>query len=84
MDKLVKDKISSNPVVVCKNYETLCDVMAKRILALSREAIERHGKFTVVLAGGLTPKALYTRMASVDYRNQFDWHKFHFFWGDER
>jgi 6-phosphogluconolactonase len=62
----------------------LCDVIAKRIASLCREAIDQRGKFTIALAGGLTPKGIYTRLSSAEYRNQIEWHKIHFFWGDER
>jgi 6-phosphogluconolactonase len=49
------------------------------------EAIALKDSFTVALAGGSTPKALYT-MLSEDpaYSSKIPWAKLHFFFGDER
>lgn len=71
-------------LTVCKNYELLCDVVTKQILETSRRVLETQDRFTLALSGSVTPKGVYTRMASRDYHNEFDWHRFHFFWGDER
>jgi len=48
------------------------------------EAIARKGAFTVALAGGSTPKALYSQLAEEPLRSQVQWDKLHFFFGDER
>jgi 6-phosphogluconolactonase len=44
---------------------------------------ERH-RFSVALSGGSTPKVLFEMLASDRFRNQVDWSKVYFFWGDER
>lgn len=67
-----------------KDYESLCERVVKHVLSYSEEKIAKHGRFTIALAGGSTPKGVYALMASEEYRNQFDWEKIHFFWGDER
>ena len=69
---------------VAKNYPELCKQVVQNILALSRNAIAAHGHFSILLSGGATPKGVYALMASPEYREQFQWHKIHFFWGDER
>ncbi len=46
-------------------------------------AVAARGRFTVALAGGSTPKALYSRLAA-RYRDAVPWHAVEFFWGDER
>lgn len=51
---------------------------------LSAEAIARHGQFRVALSGGSTPKAMHTLLASDPYRDQIDWSKVQFYWGDDR
>ncbi len=71
-------------VFVCKNYEHVCDELAQKVLSLSKRVIARAGVFNLMLAGGTTPKGLYLRMSGPDFRDQFDWHKIHLFWGDER
>jgi 6-phosphogluconolactonase len=40
--------------------------------------------FRVCLAGGSTPKALYSLLAAADFRDRFPWHRTHWYWGDER
>ncbi|TLY17513.1 MAG: 6-phosphogluconolactonase, partial [Nitrospirae bacterium] len=57
---------------------------AKRFTALAAKVWEEHRSFTVALAGGSTPKALYVVLASEPYRTQVDWSKIEFFFGDER
>ena len=44
------------------------------------EAIAKNERFTIVAAGGSTPKVLYELLATKDW----DWSKVHVFWGDER
>jgi 6-phosphogluconolactonase len=47
----------------------------------AREAIAARGVFTLVLAGGDTPKRLYERLVG---DREIDWPRVEFFWGDER
>src|SRR5258706_628338 len=42
------------------------------------------GRFSVVLSGGSTPHGLYELLAQHSYREQVEWTKTEFFWGDER
>ncbi len=44
------------------------------------EAILKGDKFTIVAAGGSTPRVLYELFAA----KEWDWSKVHVFWGDER
>lgn len=41
-------------------------------------------KYTFVLSGGSTPKALYKLLTQEPYKSSIPWEKIHFFWGDER
>lgn len=50
---------------------------------LTNRAIAEKGRFTVALAGGNTPRAIYQLLAA-NYRERIDWRRVHFFWGDER
>jgi 6-phosphogluconolactonase len=63
--------------------EELAQAAAREFAARAAEAIEDHGRFAVVLAGGSTPKATYEILAR-DYRDRIDWGKVHVFFGDER
>jgi 6-phosphogluconolactonase len=62
----------------------LMEAAATRIVELAGDAIARAGRFTFVLAGGSTPRALYTLLASERFAKRVDWARVHFFWGDER
>src|SRR5579859_5652780 len=49
----------------------------------AREA-STTGQFTVALSGGSTPKALHHLLAAPPYRDQVDWSRVQFYWGDDR
>ena len=70
-------------VLVYENPEELAEAAARELAARAAEAIEDHGRFAAVLAGGSTPKATYEILAR-DYRDRIDWSKVHVFFGDER
>ena len=54
---------------------------AKRsFLEVANEAILQRGIFLVALSGGNTPTKLFEKLA----RENLDWSRVHFFWGDER
>jgi 6-phosphogluconolactonase len=63
--------------------EELSEAAAGEFAARAAEAIEEHGRFAAVLAGGSTPKEMYAVLAS-DYADGIDWGKIHIFFGDER
>jgi 6-phosphogluconolactonase len=46
-------------------------------------AVRDHGTFRLVLAGGSTPRAAYSRLAA-EQRSALDWSRFEFYFGDER
>lgn len=52
----------------------------ERILTAANEAIAKHGSFIVVLAGGSTPKSVYTRLSQL----QADWKNWHIYHNDDR
>lgn len=57
---------------------------ARRFVELSEAAIELSGRFSVGLAGGSTPRAMYELLASPQYQTQIDWPNIDIFFGDER
>jgi 6-phosphogluconolactonase len=51
----------------------------------ARRASAAQDLFTVALAGGSTPRGLYSRLAGDEtLRHSLPWDRMHFFWGDER
>ncbi len=64
--------------------QQLFEIAAKNFCQITEDALSRTRRMTVALAGGSTPKALYTLLATDPYRTMVDWSKIHVFWGDER
>lgn len=71
-------------VRVCDDAESVARAVAEAFVEKGRAAINRSGRFSVVLAGGSTPKRVYEMLAGDDFRPTLDWRKVHFFFGDER
>ncbi len=64
-------------------YEDAADVAnnaARMIIEAADAAIEKHGVFKLVVAGGTTPLATYRILKNVET----DWRAWHIFFGDER
>jgi len=58
---------------------------AQEFVRAAAAAVQQKGIFNVSLAGGSTPKALYTLLATdAALRSQVPWDKMHVFFGDER
>lgn len=64
-----------------RDAEEVARAAAAAVAAAAREAVVERGRFTLVLAGGDTPKRLYERLAADP---GIDWLRVEFFWGDER
>jgi len=66
-----------------KSFESLeslrqgvCDAIVKS----ANDAIAKRGRFSIILAGGNTPKAIYSVLRDLP----MDWSKWHIYHGDER
>jgi len=58
---------------------------AQQLLQAAADAVRERGSFTAALAGGSTPKTLYSLLANDPaLRSQVPWDKIHLFFGDER
>lgn len=66
------------------DLEALSHAAAAEFASIAGEAVERRGRFSVALAGGSTPRMLYTRLASEPLKRDIPWTSVHVFWGDER
>ncbi len=51
---------------------------------LAQGAIDQRQRFTVALAGGSTPRPVYSLLAEEPLRGRIDWRHVEVFWGDER
>jgi len=71
-------------VIVEPNAEQLVATAARLFVECSQESIAARGVFSVALAGGSTPRALYQLLSERSMRMQIDWKRTQFFFGDER
>ncbi len=72
------------PVLIYPDKDTLSHAAAQHIVQIANESIVTHGRFTLALSGGSTPKMLYGLLGSEPYRSQIDWAQVEVFWSDER
>ena len=68
---------------VLPDHKAASRAAADQVAALAVDAVRDHGRFTVALAGGNTPRRLYQLLAS-EYRERIRWEAVHFLWSDER
>ena len=71
-------------VRILQDAPTIARRAAEEFIKSANTAVKSKGSFSVALAGGSTPKALYSLLASDPLRGQLPWEKMHLFFGDER
>src|SRR3954447_17690669 len=71
-------------LVILPDPAALADEAARRFAGLAQAAVADHGRFTVALSGGSTPRALHQRLTQSPLCESVDWANVHLFWGDER
>lgn len=76
--------VTDRGIIICRDTDELSRKAAEQFVALARQAVAAHGRFSVALSGGSTPKALYSLIATSEFSEQLAWQQIHFFWGDER
>jgi len=64
--------------------DALALAAAVDLLRQAQQSVAERGVFTLALAGGSTPKKLYSLLASDPAFHAFPWDKTHLFFGDER
>lgn len=67
-----------------RNPSDLAERAAKLISDGIHRAVSNRGFCNVALAGGSTPRLLYERLSSLDYKDEIPWQDVYLFWGDER
>jgi 6-phosphogluconolactonase len=76
--------MSSDPeIFVFPSSEELFRASAEKFCEIGRQAIREHGRYTVALSGGSTPRAMHQQLAST-FSADLPWDRVFFFWGDER
>ena len=77
---------------VYPDAKTLARAAAEQFVHAAEKAVAARGQFNVALAGGSTPRATYSLLASAEFaprpstllRTGVDWARVQVFWGDER
>ena len=76
--------MSDRRVVVLDTPDDVAYQGADEFEVRARAAIAEHGRFTVALSGGSTPRAMFELLASPEFAEDIDWAHVFFFWADER
>lgn len=71
-------------LTVYPDLEALSHAAAELFIEQACQAVENHGRFSVALSGGSTPRRTYELLSELPARNQVPWDSVHVFWGDER
>src|SRR5690242_15295983 len=71
---------------IVDDLQALARVAADEFISLAARAIRDHGRFTVALSGGSTPKALHAVLVERSAKDPdlIDWSRIEVFFGDER
>ncbi len=77
-------KLETAQIIRVADAQALAQKAADLFQQMAAENIAQHGRFTVALSGGSTPKAMFALLASESHRNSIDWAHVYIFWGDER
>ena len=57
--------------------------LAEAVASTMNSAVRAHGRCSIALAGGNTPRRLYSVLGT-DFKKHIPWKHVHVFWGDER
>jgi len=74
---------SAPQVRVFPTSQELFRAAAEEFCVIGSHAIQEHGRFTVALSGGSTPRGLHQELVS-NFASALPWKDVFFFWGDER
>lgn len=71
-------------LTIQQDAAALCEYAARHWVRRCREVLQQRSVCHIALAGGSTPNMLYRRLADADFRDQVDWSRLQFYFGDER
>ena len=78
-------KNASAEIKVVKDPDEISRTAAEMIIRQASASGPSTGPFTLALSGGATPRLLHKCLSlEAAKMSRRTWHKFHFFWGDER
>jgi 6-phosphogluconolactonase len=69
---------------IYQDADALAKAAAMELLHLAHQGVGERGIFTLALAGGSTPRKLYSLLATDPDFRDFPWNETHLFFGDER
>src|ERR1700684_3241148 len=76
---------TNREVRILADANAIAQMAAAEFLEAAQDAVQEKGSFSVALAGGSTPKALYGLLASDPlFQAKVPWSRMQFFFGDER
>ena len=70
--------------VICPDAGAVASAAAERLVVWAADSVAAHGRFTVALSGGATPRALYHLLAQPPWNTGLPWAVTEVFFGDER
>jgi 6-phosphogluconolactonase len=76
--------MSTREVFIAETADDLAREAAARFAEAAGKAIAGHGRFSVALSGGSTPRKLYSLLAQPPYAQAIDWSRVYIFFADER
>lgn len=76
--------MAQRTIRVATDPQALARMAAEHLVQSAEEAFALQGRFSLALAGGSTPRALYTLLADAPFKDRIDWSRVHIFFGDER
>ncbi len=77
--------MSSKPeIVIIDGPDQLAKLAADIFAVAAKRCVAMHGRFTVALSGGSTPRGMHRMLAEKPYCSDIQWKKTHIFWVDER
>ncbi|MBS1812694.1 MAG: 6-phosphogluconolactonase [Acidobacteria bacterium] len=71
-------------IIVVANAAELARTAADHFIKAAQRNIADHGRFTVALSGGSTPKAMFALLAESPHCEGVEWERIFIFWSDER
>jgi 6-phosphogluconolactonase len=71
-------------IAIYPDANALSQAAAQYVVQVANESIVSHGRFTIALSGGSTPRKLFALLANEPYRSQINWALVEVFWADER
>lgn len=83
LEQSIKSWDERREIVVPGDATQTVEFAAEHWILSAKRAIQQHGKFSVALSGGSTPKAIYQTLLA-KHKTSIDWSLVHLYWSDER